>query len=68
MYLWPLNYNATGEKLPTFYLFQSISMAIHTMRQCVCVMGCLKDTATGLEGLFNFQVKLCRPTFDPVLF
>ena len=47
--------DATGEKLSTFYLFQSISMAIQK-GNAVCVMGCVKDTSSGLEGLFNFQV------------
>ena len=46
--------DATGEKLSTFYLFQSISMAIQR-GNAVCVMGCPKDTSTGLEGLFKFQ-------------
>ena len=47
--------DATGEKLSTFFLFQSISMAIQ-QGNAVCVMGCPKDTSTGLEGQFNFQV------------
>ena len=47
--------DATSEKLSTFYLFQSISMAIQR-GNAVCVMGCVKDTSSGLEGLFNFQV------------
>ena len=47
--------DATGEKLSTFYLFQSISMAIQR-GNAVCVMGCPKDRSPGLEGLFNFQV------------
>jgi hypothetical protein len=47
--------DATGEKLSTFYLFQSISMAIQR-GNAQCVMGCVKDTSSGLEGLFNFQV------------
>ena len=49
------NKTYTGEKLSTFYLFQSISMAIQK-GNVVCVMGCVKDTSSGLEGLFNFQV------------
>ena len=47
--------DATGEKLSTFYLFLSISMAIQK-GNAVCVMGCVKDKSSGLEGLFNFQV------------
>ena len=43
------------EKLPTFFLFQSISMAIQR-GNAVCVMGCPKNRSAGLEGLFNFQV------------
>ena len=46
---------ATGEKLSTFFLFQSISMAIQ-QGNTVCVMGCPK-ISTGLEGLFNFHVQ-----------
>ena len=46
---------ATGEKLSTFFLFQSISMAIQR-GNAVCVMGCPKNRSSGLEGLFNFQV------------
>ena len=46
---------ATGEKLSTFFLFQSISMAIQK-GNAVCIMGCVKDKSSGLEGLFNFQV------------
>ena len=46
---------ATGEKLSTFFLFQSISMAIQ-QGNAVCVMGYPKNTSTGLDGLFNFQV------------
>ena len=47
---------ATGVKLSTFYLLQSISMAIQ-QGNAVCVMGCPKSTSTGLEGLFNFHVQ-----------
>ena len=47
--------DATGEKLSTFYLFQSISIAIQK-GNAVCIMGCPKDIYSGLEGLFNFQV------------
>ena len=47
---------ATAEKLSTFYLLQSISMAIQR-GNAVCVMGCPKSTSTGLEGLFNFHVQ-----------
>ena len=42
-------------KLSTFYLYQSISIAIQK-DNAVCVMGCPKDIYSGLEGLFNFQV------------
>ena len=49
------NQDATGAKLSTFYLFQSISIAIQK-GNAVCVMGCPKDMYSGLEGLFNFQV------------
>ena len=47
---------ATDEKLSTFYLMQSISMAIQK-GNAVCVMGCPKKTSPGLEGLFNFHVQ-----------
>ena len=47
--------DATGEKLSTFYLFQSISIAIQK-GNAACVQGCVKDKSPGLEGLFNFQV------------
>ena len=40
---------ATGEKLSTFYLFQSVSMAIQK-GNVHCVMGCVKDRSPGLEG------------------
>ena len=46
--------DATWEKLSTFYLFQSISMAIQR-GNAICVMGCPKDRSPGLEGLFSFQ-------------
>ena len=54
--------DATSKKLSTFYLFQSISMAIQR-GNAKCVMGCVEDKssgleASGLEGLFNFQVVL----------
>ena len=45
--------DVTSEKLSTFYLFQSISMAIQR-GNAVCVMGCVKDTSSSLESLFNF--------------
>ena len=48
--------DATGEKLSTFYLFQSISMAIQK-GNAQCVTGCVKDRSSGLEGLFNFHVQ-----------
>ena len=47
--------DATGENLSTFYLFQSISMAVQKGK-VVCVMGCPKDNSSDLDGLFNFQV------------
>jgi hypothetical protein len=47
--------DATSEKLSTFYLFQSISMAIQK-GNAVCVTGRVKDRSSGLEGLFNFHV------------
>ena len=47
--------NATGEKLSTFYLLQSISMAIQR-GNAICVTTCVKDQSSGLEGLFNFQL------------
>ena len=47
--------DATGEKLLTFFLVQSISMAIRK-GNAICVMGCPKDVSLGLDGLFNFQV------------
>ena len=47
--------DATGEKLSTFYLFQSISMTIQK-GNAVYVMGCVKERSSGLEGLFNFHV------------
>ena len=46
---------ATSEKLSTFFLFQTISMAIKR-GNAVFVMGCPENTSAGLEGLFNFQV------------
>ena len=30
----------------------------------VCVIGCPKDTSTGLEGLFNFQVHEAKESYD----
>ena len=48
--------DATGEKLSTFSLFQSISMAIQK-GNAECVTGCVKDQSSGLEGLFNFHVQ-----------
>ena len=47
---------ATGEKLFTFYLMQSISMAIQR-GNAAFVRGCPKRTSSGLEGLFNFHVQ-----------
>jgi hypothetical protein len=47
---------ATGEKLSSFYLKQSISMAIQK-GNAVCVRGCPQKTSLGLEGLFNFHVQ-----------
>merc|ERR1712086_586205 len=48
--------DATGEKLSTFYLFQSISIAIQK-GNAQCVQGCVKDRSSGLEGLFIFHVQ-----------
>ena len=45
---------ATDEKMSTFYLLQSILMAIH-QGNAVCVMAIPKSTSTDLEGLFNFH-------------
>ena len=45
-----------GEKLSTFYLFQSISIAIQKGNG-QCVMGCIKERSSGLEGQFNFHVQ-----------
>jgi hypothetical protein len=47
--------DGTGEKLSTFYLFQSISVAIQK-GNATCVMGCVKDQSSDLEDLFNFNV------------
>ena len=47
--------DTTGEKLSTFYLLQSISMAIQR-GNAICVTTCVKEQSSGLEGLFNFQV------------
>jgi hypothetical protein len=47
---------ATGEKLSTFHLMQSISMAIQK-GNAVCARGSPQKTSTGLEGLFNFHVQ-----------
>ena len=47
---------AIGEKLSTFYLMQSISMAIQR-GNAASVRGCPKRTSSGLEGLFNFHVQ-----------
>ena len=48
--------DATGERLSTFYLFQSMSMEIQK-DNAQCVTGCVKDQSSGLEGLFNFHVQ-----------
>ena len=40
---------ATGEKLSTFFLMQSISMAIQ-QGNAACIRGCPKRTSSGLEG------------------
>ena len=50
---------ATGEKLSSFYLKQSISMAIQK-GNAVCVRGCPKTTSPGLEGLFQFSCSRSR--------
>lgn len=44
--------DATSEKLSTFYLFQSISMAIQK-GNAVYVMGFVKKLSSDLEDLFN---------------
>ena len=46
----------TSEKLSTFYLKQSISMAIQK-GNAVCVRFCPQKTSSGLEGLFNFHIQ-----------
>ena len=46
----------TNDKLSTFYLFQSISLAIQK-GNVQCVTGCVKDRYSGLQGLFNFHVQ-----------
>ena len=48
--------DSTGEKLSSFYLFQSISMAIQK-GNAQCVTGCVKDGYSGLEGLFSFHMQ-----------
>jgi hypothetical protein len=53
---WQKIQEATGEKLCTFYLMQSISMAIQR-GNAASVRGCPKRTSSGLEGLFNFHVQ-----------
>ena len=46
--------DVTGEKLSTFYPFQSISMVIQKGK-AVCVMGCVKDTSSSLNrGTIQF--------------
>ena len=50
------NIDLAGEKLSTFYLFQSISIAIQK-GNAQCVTGCVKERSSGLEGLFNFHVQ-----------
>ena len=42
--------DATVEKLSSFYLFQSISMAIQR-GNAVCVMGCPKNRSSGREPI-----------------
>ena len=44
------------EKLSTFYLFQSISIAIQKSN-AQCITGCVKEGYSGLEGLSNFHVQ-----------
>ena len=34
----------------------------------VCVMGCPKDTSTGLEGLFNFQIHEAEELWQKKIF
>ena len=53
---WQKIQEATGEKLSTFYLMQSISVAIQK-GNAVCVRGCPKKSSPGLENLFNFHVQ-----------
>ena len=48
--------DATGEKLSTFYLVQSISIAIQR-GIAQCVTGRVKERSSGIEGLFNFHVQ-----------
>ena len=48
--------DTTGEKLSTFYLFQSISIAIQK-GNAQCVTGCVNERSSGLKGLFNFHVQ-----------
>ena len=56
--------DATSEKLSTFYLLQSISMAIQR-GNAICVTTCVKDQSSGLEGLFNFEnLSGCQNEFD----
>ena len=47
---------ASGEKLSTFYLMQSISMAIQK-GNTVCLRSCPQKSSPGLEGHFNFHVQ-----------
>ena len=53
---WQKIQEAACEKLSTFYLMQSISMAIK--KAMLSALGVApQKTSTGLEGLFNFHVQ-----------
>ena len=45
-----------GEKLSTFYIMQSILMAVQK-GNAVCVRGCPQKLLPDLEGLFSFHVQ-----------
>jgi hypothetical protein len=49
---WQKIQEATGEKLSTFYLMQSISMAIQK-GNAVCVRGCPKKTSLSRNALIK---------------
>ena len=56
--------NATGEKVSTFYLFQSISMAIQR-GNAQCVMGYVKDMSSDLEGLHTYLISCYQNQLNP---